>query len=193
MDLIRRFSDTFGSMAHESSNVPGMRFTCDRSWESMTATDRGRFCDSCQKPVIDFTGWSRAELIAWFKREPDTCGMLERHQIDTRYIPIEQVGRNARRGFFAVLTAFGLGAVQAQAPAEPARTEQDAGTPGSAAQRGDRTFRHYSVNPKKTWEVCPTIPDKAPRRNKVRVYLSGYFPFVHVGKRRFRTVGCPSF
>lgn len=142
---------------------------------------------------IDFTGWSRAELITWFKREPETCGVFERHQIDARYVPIERVGQNARRGFIAMLTAFSLGAVQAQTPAEPARTEQDARTPGSTTLRGDRTFRHYSVNPKKTWEVCPAIPDKTPRRNKVRVYLSSYFPFVHVGKRRFRTMGCPSF
>ncbi len=188
-----RISDIFDLMPHGSTNIPGMRFACDRSWESMAATDRGRFCDSCQKPVIDFTGWRREELIAWFKREPETCGMFELHQVDPRYVPIEQVGRKARRGFLALLTAFSLGAVQAQTPAEPVRTEQTARTPGSNGQHGDRAPRQYSVNPKKTWEVCPAIPDKTPRKKKVRVYLSGSFPFVHVGKRRFRTVGCPSF
>lgn len=171
----------------------GMRIECSQRWEDMAVIDSGRFCDSCQKPVIDFTGWSREELIAWFKHEPETCGVFERHQVDTRYVPIEQVGRNARRGFLAVLTAFSLGAAQAQTPAEPARTEQGTRTPGSKGQRDDRTFRPYSVNPKKTWEVCPAIPDKTPRRNKVRMYVSGSFPFVHAGKRRFRTMGCPSF
>jgi hypothetical protein len=180
-------------MKATGTTVRGMPFICDRSWESMTPVKGDRFCDSCQKPVIDFTGWSREDLIAWFKREPDTCGMFERHQIDTRYIPIEQVGRNARRGFLALLTAFSLGAAQAQTPAEPTRIEQTARTPGSGVQQGARTPKQYSVNPKKTWEVCPAIPDRTPRRHKVRVYLSGSFPFVRVGKRRFRTVGCPSF
>jgi hypothetical protein len=180
-------------MPHGSASIPGMKFVCDRTWEGMTPTEGGRFCDSCQKPVIDFTGWSREDLIAWFKREPDTCGMFERHQVDTRYVPIEQVGRNARRGFLALLTAFSLGAVQAQEPAEPLRTEQTARTPDSRVEQRDRAPKQYSVNPKKTWEVCPAIPDRTPRRNKVRVYLSGSFPFVHVGKRRFRTTGCPVF
>lgn len=180
-------------MPHGSTNVRGMRFTCDRSWESMAAADRGHFCESCQKPVVDFTGWSREELIAWFKREPDTCGMFERQQIDPRYIPIEDVGRDARRGFLALLTAFSLGAVQAQTPTEPPRTEQTAKTPGSGVQQHARAPKQYSVNPKKTWEVCPAIPGRTPRSSKVRVYLSGSFPFVHVGRRRFRTIGCPSF
>ena len=171
----------------------GMRFNCDRGWETLAPDKGGRFCDSCQKTVIDFTGWNREELIAWFKREPETCGMFERHQVDPRYVPIEQVGRNARRGFLAMLTAFSLGAAHAQAPTEPARMEQTPRTPGTGTERGDRAHRPYSVNPKKTWAECPAIPERTPRRHKVRVYLSRSFPFVHVGKRRFRAIGCPSF
>lgn len=180
-------------MAHGSTDIPGMRFMCDKAWDGMTPTDRGRFCDSCQKPVIDFTGWSREELIAWFKGAPETCGLFERHQVDPRYIPIEDVGRNVRRGLFAVVAAFSLGTSYAQAPAQPPSTEQGTLTPGSMSKRNERAPSLYSVNPKKTWEVCPAIPDRTPRRSKVRLYLSGSFPFVHVGKRRFRTVGCPSF
>ena len=39
----------------ENKRVPGMQFTCTRSWERMAPMEGGRFCDSCQKPVIDFT------------------------------------------------------------------------------------------------------------------------------------------
>ena len=167
----------------------GMRIECSKRWEDMDPAGRDRCCDSCQKPVIDFTGWSREELVAWFKREPDTCGMFERHQVDARYIPIGDVGRTVRRGVLAVVAACSLGASQAQAPTEQPRTEQGALTPGSTGAWTERDRLWYSVNPKKTWEVCPAIPDKTPHRNKVRVYLSGSFPFVHVGKRRFRAVG----
>ncbi len=183
-------------MRHSSPStkpVHGMRISCDKRWEEMASTHHGRFCDSCQKPVIDFTGWSREELIAWFKREPETCGMFERHQIDPRYIPVEHIGRTARRGFFAALAAFSLSASQAQVSTEPDRTEQTARTPGSDARKEATRPRPYAVNPKMTWEVCPAIPDRQPHRNKLRVYVSGQFPFIHVGKRRFRTVGCPTF
>jgi hypothetical protein len=169
-----------------------MRFECSKRWKDLAETDRGRFCDSCQKPVIDFTGWTREELIAWFKREPETCGMFEKHQIDPRYVPIEDLGRGVRRGLFAAIAAFGLNASQGQAPTEPTAKEQIARTPGSALPAAERP-RSYSVNPKKTWEECPAIPDRTPRRSKVRVYISGSFPFVHIGRRRFRTTGCPSF
>jgi hypothetical protein len=42
----------------------------------MTPGDKGRFCDSCQKTVHDFTGMSDMQLIAFFKK-PSTgsvCG-----------------------------------------------------------------------------------------------------------------------
>ena len=42
----------------------GMRIECSKRWEDMDPAGRDRCCDSCQKPVIDFTGWSREELIA---------------------------------------------------------------------------------------------------------------------------------
>lgn len=171
---------------------PGMRFECTERWEDMALTDSGRFCDSCQKPVIDFTGWSREELIAWFKREPETCGIFEKHQIDPRHVPVEDLGRHARRGLFAMITALSLGASHAQAPVEPPATEQVVRTPGSELRNSERP-RSYSVNPKMTWDECPAIPDRVPRKNKVRVHVSGYFPFLHIGRRRFRALGCPSF
>lgn len=179
-------------MAHGNAPVRGMKFVCDRSWDDMAATDHGRFCDSCQKPVIDFTGWSREELIAWFKSEPETCGMFERHQIDASYVPIADAARQWRRGFLAIFAALSLGATQAQAPAQPTPIEQSARRSGSTGNAA-ASQRSMSTNPKLTWDVCPAIPDPTPRRSRTRVYLSGSFPFVHIGKRRFRTMGCPAF
>lgn len=43
------------TMSERGSNVRGMHFTCERSWDDMTPMADGRFCDSCQKPVIDLT------------------------------------------------------------------------------------------------------------------------------------------
>ena len=57
---------------------------CHESWDKMTPVDKGRFCDSCQKAVIDFTGMSDAQLIAYFKK-PSTgsiCGRFYNDQLE---------------------------------------------------------------------------------------------------------------
>ena len=37
---------------------------CTESWDCMTSTKEGRFCQSCEKTVVDFTRMSDAELLA---------------------------------------------------------------------------------------------------------------------------------
>ena len=37
---------------------------CNKNWDKMTPFDKGRFCDSCQKAVVDFTGMSDAQLVS---------------------------------------------------------------------------------------------------------------------------------
>src|SRR5687767_13276682 len=57
---------------------------CHESWDKMSPVDKGRFCDSCQKAVHDFTGMSDAQLIAFFKK-PSTgsvCGRFFNDQLD---------------------------------------------------------------------------------------------------------------
>ena len=57
---------------------------CHEDWNKMTPGDKGRFCDSCQKTVHDFTGMSDAQLIAFFKK-PSTgslCGRFYNDQLE---------------------------------------------------------------------------------------------------------------
>ena len=57
---------------------------CHEDWNKMTPGDKGRFCDSCQKTVHDFTGMSDAQLIAFFKN-PSTgsvCGRFYNDQLE---------------------------------------------------------------------------------------------------------------
>jgi len=58
--------------------------TCHEDWNKMTPGDKGRFCDSCQKTVVDFTSMSDMQLIAFFKK-PSTgsvCGRLYNDQLE---------------------------------------------------------------------------------------------------------------
>jgi len=60
----------------------------------MTPGDKGRFCDSCQKTVVDFTSMSDMQLIAFFKK-PSTgsvCGRLYNEQLERDFeIPRKRI------------------------------------------------------------------------------------------------------
>lgn len=61
---------------------------CHEDWERMLPADKGRFCNSCQKQVIDFTGMSDSQLIAFF-RKPSTgsvCGRFMQDQLERSMI-----------------------------------------------------------------------------------------------------------
>lgn len=43
---------------------------CHENWEDMTPNERGRFCQNCQKDVIDFTQATPSEIGHFFKNQP---------------------------------------------------------------------------------------------------------------------------
>src|SRR4030095_34967 len=57
---------------------------CHENWEKMTQTEKGRFCASCQKQVIDFSNKSDREIARFFKK-PSTgsvCGRFMDDQLN---------------------------------------------------------------------------------------------------------------
>lgn len=63
---------------------------CHEDWNTMTPTDKGKFCDSCAKNVIDFTNMSDAEIKNYLitKKEERVCGHFRKQQLDTITIEI---------------------------------------------------------------------------------------------------------
>ena len=56
---------------------------CHENWNKMSPVEQGRFCGSCQKAVVDFTGMSDSQLVSFFKK-PSTgsvCGRFENDQL----------------------------------------------------------------------------------------------------------------
>lgn len=48
---------------------------CNQPWEEMTPCGQGRFCNHCQKTVIDFTSWSDRALYEFFSKKAEgVCG-----------------------------------------------------------------------------------------------------------------------
>jgi hypothetical protein len=53
---------------------------CHEDWSKMTASQKGRFCDSCQKEVIDFTAMTDSQIIDFFQNytpNQSLCGHLD--------------------------------------------------------------------------------------------------------------------
>ena len=56
---------------------------CSEQWDNMQPDGAGRYCDSCEKHVLDLTAKSDAELIQFFKKKKDNiCGRLLSSQLN---------------------------------------------------------------------------------------------------------------
>lgn len=57
---------------------------CHENWDGMTPVEKGRFCGSCQKQVVDFSNMSDRQVAEFFKK-PSTgsvCGRFMTDQLD---------------------------------------------------------------------------------------------------------------
>ena len=55
---------------------------CHEDWSNMTEADKGKFCQSCQKIVVDFSMMTDAEVLNYFnKTSKQTCGRFDSHQL----------------------------------------------------------------------------------------------------------------
>jgi hypothetical protein len=78
---------------------------CHADWQTMTPSQKGRFCGSCAETVVDFTKMSDAETVRWLTENKETsCGRFRSDQIGK-----ELVALSANRNYFtwrALVFAF---------------------------------------------------------------------------------------
>jgi hypothetical protein len=172
-------------MAPSAPQIQGMRFSCPQRWEAMRPLpDGNRFCESCAKPVIDFTAWKDADLREWFTEHPDTCGhfRLEQVQPDMIEVTLPAMPRDLMRGAFAALAALSLSTAAAQrVPNEPAPTEQ---VPVTDPDARFGPGYHEAVDEERCWMEKDPAPVAGPVKRRTRLYLSKRFPFVHKAQMR---------
>lgn len=62
-------------------NIPN---PCHENWEQMKPVEKGRFCDSCKKQVVDFTNMRDEQLVAFFRKRASgsVCGRFKHDQLD---------------------------------------------------------------------------------------------------------------
>jgi TonB-dependent SusC/RagA subfamily outer membrane receptor len=60
---------------------------CSENWDDMRQAGVSKYCDRCDKNIIDLTNKSDAELIKFFKKKEDNvCGRLLSSQLDRKLV-----------------------------------------------------------------------------------------------------------
>lgn len=55
---------------------------CSQNWDLMDKRNEGRFCESCQKCVVDFSTYSNSEIIKVLRSsKSDICGRISNRQL----------------------------------------------------------------------------------------------------------------
>src|SRR5690606_37442260 len=86
-------------MKHLEISIPS---PCHEDWNKMTPVEKGKYCALCEKTVIDFSGMSDAQLVAFFRSHTgNTCGRFAKYQLD-RSIEIPRKRIPWLRYFFQV-------------------------------------------------------------------------------------------
>lgn len=69
--------------------------SCSQNWDEMTPSGNGKFCDHCQKTVIDFTNWTDTALYEFFakSKNENVCGKFKSEQINRNIIPFQPHSR----------------------------------------------------------------------------------------------------
>lgn len=94
---------------------------CHEDWGKMTPDEKGRFCGSCQKQVVDFSNMSDRQVAEFFKK-PSTgsvCGRFMTDQLD-RSIEIPKKRIPWLKYFFQVAIPAFLVTLKASAVRAPA-------------------------------------------------------------------------
>jgi hypothetical protein len=65
---------------------------CHEDWTQMSKAEKGRFCGSCEKIVVDFTTKTDKELIEFFvTKNQRACGRFRTNQLDRAIVPEQEV------------------------------------------------------------------------------------------------------
>lgn len=106
---------------------------CSENFDTFSITEKGGFCSSCTKEVIDFTTMTDSELIAHLSDgNKNTCGRFKKSQLKS-YVPMKSYTSNnnlVSRGIavmgFSLLSLCAVSNAQAQEVAsndQPIKTE----------------------------------------------------------------------
>nr|WP_314839790.1 carboxypeptidase-like regulatory domain-containing protein [uncultured Flavobacterium sp.] len=113
--------------------------SCHADWNSMSATNQGKFCASCKKEVINFESYTKAQILSKISNNTSVCGRLAKNQIDSEF----SNSNPTPTPFWGVLFSFTslLTAMPVMAQKEKAKIEIiESKSRSSSKEQTDSTF-----------------------------------------------------
>ncbi len=102
----------FGNKNNITLSIPK---PCHENWQEMTPSQKGRFCASCQKNVIDFTLASDREIINKLKENKSICGRFNADQLNREIIIPKEKSSIWMATASAIISFLGLGTYESHA------------------------------------------------------------------------------
>lgn len=82
---------------------------CQQRWQDMKNRETGRFCESCQKIIVDFVEMSDPQIMAYLANaEGHVCGRLSANQLNRNLIHRAPVSGNTMKQRWLGFIAAGL-------------------------------------------------------------------------------------
>lgn len=96
---------------------------CHENWNQMNAAERGRFCQSCQKTVTDFTLMDDKEILHFLSRKSESvCGRFTADQLNRALLPEHKKRFSWKYAWNLMLVTFlSAGYANAQSKQPPAK------------------------------------------------------------------------
>lgn len=115
-------------MKTQTSIILSIDQPCHESWNEMTPVDKGRFCQSCQRTVTDFSGLSDTQLIELLKnKQVSTCGRVTASQLNRVIsVPVAEKQRKPFISIAAILAVLTIVTPSVKAIASKTKVEQTA-------------------------------------------------------------------
>jgi hypothetical protein len=93
-------------------NIISIPEPCHEDWNKMKAEERGRFCGSCCKVVVDFTTMQTDEIVQFIQSqgEKKVCGHFRSEQVDSPPVFVQNATENksyVMRFLAALVLVFG--------------------------------------------------------------------------------------
>lgn len=115
---------------------------CRQSWSDMQVVKNGRYCNACQKTVIDFTAMTDAEVIRHFQQNAAaTCGRFTSDQLNRNLFLPRKPFPFLKYLIFVSLPAF-LFSLKTEAQVQPAATKA---SPVTLKKQKDKKVRNIKL------------------------------------------------
>lgn len=98
---------------------------CHANWDQMKPEEKGRFCESCSKTVVDFSSMSDFSIVSYLEsnKHQSVCGRFGQDQLDKTYL----LPKQNHSPFQFDLRAVALGLALSTFSALPSQAQNSAG------------------------------------------------------------------